>query len=366
MAGYEERQMTLVPYEEALASRFETDWQTIDIAQPSFTGTRLLGTRSKDSQGASGSSCCCGNGPSGCQDDQVVSFDEEISLQQIAKFIDWSPFFMAWELHGKFPRILNDDVVGQEAQKLYDDAQEMLQKIMDERLLDARGIYGFWPANAEDDSIIVYADDSRTTEITRFHMLRQQWQRRGIKHFRSLADYVAPVGSGRPDFIGGFAVTTGYGCDELAAQYRDAHDDYNAIMVAALADRLAEAFAEMLHHKARHDWGFGGQEGLSQEDLINEKYRGIRPAAGYPACPDHTEKETLWRLMDVESATGIRLTESFAMWPGAAVSGLYFSHPESRYFSVAKITRDQVERYAEVKGTSIEEVERWLAPVLGY
>ena len=273
---------------------------------------------------------------------------------------------MAWELHGKFPAILTDGLVGQEAQKLYDDALNMLQEIIDDRLLDARGIFGFWPANSEGDSIIIYADESRSTETTRFHMLRQQWQRRGIEHFRSLTDYVAPVDSGRSDFVGGFAVTTGHGCDELAARYRAAHDDYNAIMVAALADRLAEAFAEMLHHRARHEWGFGGMEDLNQEDLINEKYRGIRPAAGYPACPDHTEKETLWKLMDVESATGIRLTESFAMWPGAAVSGLYFSHPESRYFSVTKITRDQVERYAKVKGVSIQEAERWLSPVLGY
>ena len=348
VAGYEERQMTLVPYQEALSKRFPTDWETVDIAQPSFTGTRLLGTPpTGDAIG-------------------LPTADEEISLQQIVEFIDWTPFFMAWELHGKFPAILTDGLVGQEAQKLYDDARNMLQEIIDDRLLDARGIFGFWPANSEGDSIIIYTDESRSTETTRFHMLRQQWQRRGIEHFRSLTDYVAPVDSGRSDFVGGFAVTTGHGCDELAARYRAAHDDYNAIMVAALADRLAEAFAEMLHHRARHEWGFGGMEDLNQEDLINEKYRGIRPAAGYPACPDHTEKETLWKLMDVESATGIRLTESFAMWPGAAVSGLYFSHPESRYFSVTKITRDQVERYAKVKGVSIQEAERWLSPVLGY
>ncbi|MCH2180566.1 MAG: methionine synthase [Mariniblastus sp.] len=348
VAGYEERQMKLVPYEEALSKRYPTDWETVEIARPSFTGTRLLGTA-----------------PAG----KAVGrpeVDEEIDLQKVAEFIDWTPFFMAWELHGKFPRILDDELVGEEARKLYDDAREMLQRIIDERLLDARGIFGFWPANSDGDSIVLYTDESRSEEQTRFHMLRQQWQRRGIEHFRSLADYVAPVESGRPDFIGGFAVTTGHGCDELAAGYREALDDYNAIMVAALADRLAEAFAEMLHQRARHDWGFGALEDLGQEDLINEKYRGIRPAAGYPACPDHTEKATLWKLMDVEAATGIRLTESFAMWPGAAVSGLYFGHPESRYFSVNKITRDQVERYAQVKGASVEDVERWLSPVLGY
>ena len=214
--------------------------------------------------------------------------------------------------------------------------------------------------------MILYADDSRSKELTRFHMLRQQWQRKGIEHFRSLADYVAPVDSGREDYVGGFAVTTGHGCDELAAEYRKDHDDYNAIMVAALADRLAEAFAEMLHQRARVDWGFGADEGLSNEELIKEKYRGIRPAAGYPACPDHTEKQTLWDLMDVESATGIKLTESYAMWPGAAVSGLYFAHPESRYFAINKITKDQVEHYAKLKGESVDEIERWLSPNLSY
>ena len=197
-------------------------------------------------------------------------------------------------------------------------------------------------------------------------MLRQQWQRKGIDCFRSLADYVAPLDCGRVDYVGGFAVTTGHGCDELAQQYREDHDDYNAIMVAALADRLAEAFAEMLHHRARVDWGFGAEENLSEEQLIKEKYRGIRPAAGYPACPDHTEKQTLWDLMDVEPVTGISLTESYAMWPGAAVSGLYFAHPKSRYFSINKITKDQAEHYAKLKGQPIEEIERWLSPVLGY
>ncbi|MCH2177727.1 MAG: methionine synthase [Mariniblastus sp.] len=348
VAGYEERQMTLVPYEEAFEKRFQTDWETVDIAKPSFSGTRLLGT------------------PSSVRCSGLPQPDEWIDLEEIAEFIDWTPFFMSWELHGKFPKILTDEVVGSEAQKLYNDALQMLQRIIDERLLEARGIFGFWPANSEQDSIIVYGDEERQQEMVRFHMLRQQWQRRGIAHFRSLADYVAPIESGRADYLGGFAVTTGHGCDELAATFREDHDDYNAIMVAALADRLAEAFAEMLHQRARREWGFGMTEDLNQEDLVNEKYRGIRPAAGYPACPDHTEKETLWRLMDVEAVTGIRLTESYAMWPGAAVSGLYFSHPDSRYFSVNKITKDQAERYAKVKGVALQEVERWLSPVLGY
>ena len=346
VSSYEERQLTLVPYEEAFAKRFPTDWETIDVAKPSFTGTRVLSTLPAQ-EGT----------PDGC---------EEISLAEIAEYIDWTPFFIAWELHGKYPRILEDKVVGKEAKKVFADGQAMLQRIIDEGLLTARGIYGFWPAASDGDSIIVYADESRTAESTRFHTLRQQWQRKGFEHFRSLADYVAPVGSGREDYLGGFAVTTGHGCDELAESYRKDLDDYNAIMVSAIADRLAEAFAEMLHQRARVDWGFGNSENLSHEELIKEKYRGIRPAAGYPACPDHTEKQSLWDLMDVEAATGISLTESFAMWPGAAVSGLYFSHPESRYFAVNKITKDQVEHYAKLKGESVENIERWLSPNLGY
>ena len=351
VTGYAERQMTLVPYEEAFANRFPTDWATIDVAKPAFTGTRTVGSRLEPRA----LECATGQTP-----------ESTIELAEIAKYIDWTPFFMSWELHGKYPKILQDEVVGKEATKLFSDAQAMLKRIIDENLLTARGIYGFWPANSEGESVILYNDDSRSTELVRFHMLRQQWQRQGIKHYRSLADYIAPLDSGRGDYIGGFAVTTGHGCDELAAEYRKEHDDYNAIMVSALADRLAEAFAEMLHHRARIDWGFGADEGLSNEELIKEEYRGIRPAAGYPACPDHTEKRTLWALMDVESATGIKLTESYAMWPGAAVSGLYFAHPESRYFSINKITKDQAEHYAKLKGESVDEIERWLSPVLSY
>ena len=344
VAGYEERQMTLVPYEEAFEKRFQTDWKAIDVAKPSFTGVRTIGT----------------------EDANLPAVDETIALDEIAKYIDWTPFFMSWELHGKYPKILKDKVVGEEATKLFGDAQEMLNRLIDQKQLSARAVYGFWPANSEGDSVVLYTDDSRKKELTRFHMLRQQWQRKGIEHFRSLADYVAPVDSGRADYVGGFAVTTGHGCDELATKYRTDLDDYNAIMVSALADRLAEAFAEMMHHRARIDWGFGASENLSNDEMIAEKYRGIRPAAGYPACPDHTEKDTLWKLLDAESATGIKLTESYAMWPGAAVSGLYFGHPESRYFAINKITKDQAEHYAKLKGQSIEEIERWLSPVLGY
>ncbi len=340
VAGFEERKMTLVPYEEACAKRFPTDWANVDVAKPDFTGTRTVGNQ--------------------------ASSDVQITLAEISKYIDWTPFFMSWELHGKYPKILSDKIVGAEATKLFNDAKKMLAKIIDEGLLTPRGIYGFWPANSDGDSVVLYADESRKTELTRFHMLRQQWQRKGIEHFRSLADYIAPIESGRQDYIGGFAVTTGHGCDELAAKYREELDDYNAIMVAALADRLAEAFAEMMHYRARVNWGFGTNEDLTSEELIKEKYRGIRPAAGYPACPDHTEKQSLWDLMGVESATGMRLTESFAMWPGASVSGLYFSHPDSRYFAINKITKDQAEHYAQLKGESLEFVERWLSPVLGY
>ena len=292
--------------------------------------------------------------------------DVEVTLEQLAEYIDWSPFFASWELHGKYPKILKDEVVGKEATKLFADAQAILKTIFDGKKLTARGIYGFYPANSDGDSVVLWTDDSRKTELTRFHMLRQQWQRKGIEHFRSLADYIAPIDSGRADFIGAFAVTTGHGCDELAKKYRDELDDYNAIMVSALADRLAEAFAEMLHQRARQDWGFGVDEGLDNEQLIKEKYRGIRPAAGYPACPDHTEKATLWELLNAESQTGISLTESFAMWPGAAVSGLYFAHPEARYFAINKITKDQAEHYAKLKGISMKECERWLQPVLSY
>ncbi len=346
VSSYQERQMTLVPYEEAFANRFESDWSSIDIPTPSFTGIKTVGT----GQPAGGL--------------ELPECDQTITLERLVEFIDWSPFFSSWQLHGKYPKILDDKVVGEEAKKLFADAQQLLQQIIDQQLFTARAVYGFWPAVSQGDSVLVYADEARQQELVRFHMLRQQWQRKGTKHYRSLADYIAPVESGRTDYLGGFAVTTGHGCDELAQRYREQHDDYNAIMVSALADRLAEAFAEMLHWQARRDWGFGMDENLDNEGLIKEKYRGIRPAAGYPSCPDHTEKETLWQLLDAEAQTGIQLTESFAMWPGASVSGLYFAHPESRYFAINRITQDQLEHYAQLKGMSLEDAKRWLAPVL--
>ncbi len=358
VSSYEERQIELVPLAQARENRFATDWKTVDIPKPEFIGTRTIGTAAGGDEPDS----------SGQPDSTATSLcdvDESISLEEIARYIDWSPFFMSWELKGKYPAIFEDATVGDAARQLFDDAQTMLQEMIQRKWLAARGVWGFWPANSEGDSIIVYEDESRQRELTRFHMLRQQWKRKGIDTFRCLADYIAPVDSGRVDYLGAFAVTAGLGADQWAEKFRQEHDDYRAIMVSALADRLAEAFAEMLHRRARIAWGFGRDEGLSPEELIAEKYRGIRPAAGYPACPDHTEKQTLWELMDVETRTGIRLTESFAMWPGASVSGLYFAHPEARYFAVNRIDREQLQDYAARKGKSVDEMERWLRPNLG-
>ena len=243
------------------------------------------------------------------------------------RYIDWSPFFLTWELKGKYPRIFDDPNVGGEARKLFDDARRLLDEIVAKKLLTARGVYGFWPAASIGDDIALFTDETRQHELTRFHSLRQQWERKGQTDFHSLADFIAPVESGRHDYLGAFAVTTGIGCDELARHFEHDHDDYNSIMTKALADRLAEAFAELLHKQARIDWGYGREEKLSSDDLIEEKYRGIRPAAGYPACPDHTEKRILFDLLDAEKQTGITLTENFAMYPAASVSGLYFAHP---------------------------------------
>jgi 5-methyltetrahydrofolate--homocysteine methyltransferase len=291
---------------------------------------------------------------------------DDFPLEELVEYIDWSPFFMAWELRGKFPRIFDDETVGAEARKLYDDARRLLDEIVEQRLLKARAVYGFWPAHSLGDDIVLYTDESRQHPLAHFRTLRQQWERKGVQHYYALADFVAPVDSGRHDYLGGFAVTTGHGTDELVRKFEADHDDYNSIMTKALADRLAEAFAERLHQIVRDDWGYGGEERLTKDDLIEEKYRGIRPAPGYPACPDHTEKRTLFELLGVEEAAGITLTEHFAMYPAASVSGLYFAHPMARYFSIDRITRDQAEDYARRKGMTIAEVERWLAPNLGY
>jgi 5-methyltetrahydrofolate--homocysteine methyltransferase len=327
------RQRKLVPYAEAGRRRFGIDWAKAPVAKPAFLGRRVL---------------------------------RDIPLAEIVPYIDWSPFFMAWELSGKYPAILDDPKVGSEARRLFADANRLLQRIVHERLLAAHAVYGFYPANADGDDLVVFTDESRTRERLRLHMLRQQWEREGQTSFRSLADYLAPAGSGVADYLGAFAVTAGAGADELVARFEAEHDDYGGIMAKALADRLAEALAEMLHERARRDWGYGKDEALSKEDLIAEKYRGIRPAAGYPSWPDHTEKQPLWDLLGAESAAGIRLTESYAMWPAASVSGLYFSHREATYFAVDLVTRDQVEDYARRKGMPRAEAERWLAPNLGY
>jgi 5-methyltetrahydrofolate--homocysteine methyltransferase len=296
----------------------------------------------------------------------------DFPLAEIVKYIDWSPFFFTYEMKGKYPRIFDDPTLGPHAKQLFDEAQEMLKRIIDERLLTANGVYGFWPANSDGDDIVVSADGSAKSQIPnpksqiKLHTLRQQWERQGQKDFRALADYIAPATSGRTDYVGAFAVTTGIGCDELAARFDARHEVDNSILVKALADRLAEAFAELLHEKARCEWNYGQDERLTNEDLIAEKYRGIRPAPGYPSQPDHTEKPILFDLLDAEKNTGIQLTETYAMWPAASVCGLYFAHPQARYFAVDRITREQVEDYARRKNMSLTEIERWLSPNLGY
>jgi 5-methyltetrahydrofolate--homocysteine methyltransferase len=332
--NFKARQTTkLVPYATACGHRWTTDWATADIAVPEFLGTRVL---------------------------------ENVPLAELIPFIDWSPFFMSWELKGKYPAIFRDPVVGEEATKLHADALAMLDEVAHAGGLVARGVYGFFAANSVGDDIVLFSDESRSTELGRVHTLRQQWERKGQDKFHALADFVAPRESGRADYIGAFACTTGHGCEELCRRFDAAHDDYSSIMAKAVADRLAEAFAEWLHAKVRREWGYGREESLSADDLIEERYRGIRPAPGYPACPDHTEKRALFALLDAERAAGMTLTESCAMMPAASVSGLYFAHPESRYFAVDRITRDQVESYAARKGMPVVEVERWLAPNLGY
>ena len=317
----------------ARANRFPSNWAELNIPIPAFTGVKVV---------------------------------PQQPLDQLIPFIDWSPFFHTWELRGRYPTIFEDPVVGQKAKELHDDALALLRKIVDQRLFTANGVYGFFPANSQGDDIEIYRDDRRTEVLTTFHTLRQQSEKPQGQCSFALADFVAPKASDRADFIGAFAVTTGIGVDLLCREFERDHDDYNSIMAKALADRLAEAFAESLHRHAREAWGYGTSEKLTSEDLIREKYRGIRPAPGYPACPDHTEKRLLFDLLHVEQNTGITLTESFAMWPAAAVSGFYFAHPEAKYFAVGKIGKDQVEDYANRKGMDLRTIERWLSPNLNY
>jgi 5-methyltetrahydrofolate--homocysteine methyltransferase len=323
----------VVSLETARKRRTPIEWRAEDLPQPEFTGVRVL---------------------------------DDFPLATLREFIDWSPFFHTWGLKGIYPRIFDHPEQGAQARQIFAEGNALLDRIIEKKLITARGVYGLFPASAAGDDVELYTDCKRTQVLEQFHFLRQQANREGSEPCRSLADYIAPRETGLSDHIGAFAVTSGIGLKELCDRFRAENDDYNAIMAEALADRLAEAFAECLHKQVRDEWGYGRAEGLSSADLIAEKYRGIRPAAGYPACPDHTEKGTLWRLLDVHAKTGMLITESFAMWPGSSVSGLYFAHPESRYFSLGKIDRDQVVDYSGRKGMTVAEVERWLGQNLNY
>lgn len=297
---------------------------------------------------------------------QLGVHEVEVSIETLVDYIDWTPFFMTWSLAGKFPRILEDEVVGEEAKKLYADAQAMLATLIENQSLHPKGVCGLFPANAIDDDIEVYQDDARTQVLAKCHHLRQQTQKpKGANN--CLSDFIAPKSSAKEDYIGMFAVTAGVEEDALAKAFDDQHDDYNSIMVKAVCDRLAEAFAEYLHLQVRKVyWGYAEDENLENDKLIREMYQGIRPAPGYAACPEHTEKQAIWDLLDVEARTGMKLTSSYAMWPGASVSGWYFSHPDSRYFAVAQIQQDQFNDYAQRKGWSLEETEKWLGPNIGF
>jgi 5-methyltetrahydrofolate--homocysteine methyltransferase len=323
------RAKVLLTLDAARANHLKTDWDAVEIPVPWFVGRRVV----------------------------------EPAVEDLVPFIDWTFFFSAWELKGRFPAILDDPTIGTAARDLYDHAQVILARIIKEKRFTPRGVYGFWPANSVGDDVVVYKDDARRTVLARFSMLRQQEPIADNRPNRSLADFVAPKDSMAPDYIGAFAVTAGLGVNPLVKEYEAAGDDYSAIIVKAIADRLAEAFAEYLHAQARKDWAYGAAETLSNDELIAEKYRGIRPAFGYPACPDHTEKRMLFALLDAP-AVGIELTETCAMMPAASVSGIYLSHPEAKYFNVGRIGRDQLEDYAKRKGISVEEAEKALAPNL--
>jgi 5-methyltetrahydrofolate--homocysteine methyltransferase len=325
--------LSVISLAAARERRTPIEWRAEDLPEPAFTGVRVL---------------------------------DNFPLATLREFIDWSPFFHTWGLKGIYPRILEHAERGAQARQVFSEGNALLDVIIEKKLITARGVYGFFPASAVGDDVELYEDDKREKVRERFHFLRQQSNKEGNEPCRSLADFIAPKEIGLRDHIGSFAVTSGIGLKELCDRFKAEHDDYNAIMAEAIADRLAEAFAECLHKRVRDEWGYGCAEGLSNADLIQEKYRGIRPAAGYPACPDHTEKGPLWRLLDVQANTGMLITESFAMWPGSSVSGLYFAHPQSRYFSLGKIDRDQVADYSERKGMAVAEVERWLGQNLNY
>ena len=322
----------LLALEEARHRRPRLDWDTYEIPTPSFTGVRAV----------------------------------EVPLADIVPYIDWSPFFTTWELKGTYPRIFENPDWGSKAKELFADAQELLSRIVDQKLLQARAVYGFFPANSVGDEIEVYSDARRSGLLTTLHTLRQQADMGEKEPNQALADFIAPLDTGRIDYLGAFAVTTGHGIEALVAAFDADHDDYGSIMAKALADRLAEALAELLHKRVREEWGYGRGENLSVEELIRERYRGIRPAPGYPACPDHTEKRLLFDLLGAETAAGIHLTESFAMMPASSVSGFYFAHPKARYFTVGRIGKDQVLDYHRRKGIELRTMERWLAPNLEY
>ena len=320
--------------DQARAGKHPTDWKTYAPPKPTFTGIKAL---------------------------------VDYPLEKLVERIDWTPFFATWELAGLYPEIFDDPVVGKEAKKLFDDAQAMLKQMIANKWVTANAVFGFWPANAVGDDVAFYTDDSRTKVLKTFHFLRQQMDKPTTRANLCLADFVAPQETGVADWVGGFAVTAGLGIEKQLEVFEKDHDDYHSILLKALADRLAEAFAEHLHERVRKEfWGYAADETMTNHDLILEKYRGIRPAPGYPACPDHTEKGPLFELLDAPNQAGIRLTESFAMYPGAAVSGFYFSHPESTYFGIGRINKDQVEDYAKRKGETIQHTEKWLAPILGY
>ena len=328
------RSKSLASIEEARSNAQKINWQGYQAPKPNFIGTKIF---------------------------------ESYDLAELRKRIDWTPFFRTWELKGNYPAILKDEVVGETARELFHDAQTMLDTIIDEGWLTAKAVIGFWPAAADGDDIVLYKDEKRQAEETRFHMLRQQMRKREGRPNHSLADYVAPTGEEVEDYFGCFVVTAGGRLDEKVKEFENAHDDYNAILLKALADRLAEAFAERMHEKVRRDyWGYGADEALSNVDIIGEKYQGIRPAPGYPACPDHSEKINLFKLLDATSSIDVVLTEGFAMWPASSVSGFYFAHPEAQYFGIGTIGKDQVQDYAKRKDISIEEAEKYLRPSLSY
>ena len=329
-----EREKQRLPLAKARANALKIDWQTYTPPKPSFLGTKVF---------------------------------DQWSLEELAQYIDWTPFFRTWELKGSYPKILDDEKQGAAARQLFDDAKLMLQKIIDEKWFAPKAVIGFWPANAVGDDIQLFTNENRTQEQATFFTLRQQLSKRIGKPNLALSDFMAPLDTGKPDYIGGFVVTAGIEEVEIAQRFERANDDYNAILVKALADRFAEAFAECLHEKVRKEyWGYAPDEDYAPQELIGEPYHGIRPAPGYPAQPDHTEKLTLFQLLDAEKTTGVSLTESMAMWPGSSVSGIYLSHPESYYFGVAKVEQDQVEEYAARKGMDLKDVERWLKPILNY